>query len=448
MKTEADVIVVGAGFAGLKAAQELVARGRSVIMLEANDRVGGRAKRGELAGRVIDPGCQWIGVHHDVLIAEGKRLGIETYPQYTAGKTILQIAGKTAEFTGTAPRLHIVALLELALVQRRWEREMKTVPAAAPWQAPRAEEWDAMTLDSWIRKHVWTKTAREFARLFPRAAWAVEARQVSYLWFLDSLRSGEGMEQLMGVEGGILDRKFKGGMQQVAQRLAEELGDRVVLGARAEKIVQDSSGVRVFTPKGEFTARHIIVAVPPGPASRIVYAPHLPAARDGLQQRMAMGNIVKVNIAYASAFWREKGYSGQIVTADDVLGVVMDDVQDTGAPTLICFIEGRHALALNGAGAEARKGKVIASLVKFFGPEAAHPLAYHDCDWSDDPSNHGYVGHMGPGVMTRYGHALREPCGRIHWASTETSTEWAGYIEGAMRSGIRAAEEVAARHNA
>ncbi len=125
---------------------------------------------------------------------------------------------------------------------------------------------------------------------------------------------------------------------------------------------------------------------------------------------MAMGNIVKVNIAYASAFWREKGYSGQIVTADDVLGVVMDDVQDTGAPTLICFIEGRHALALNGAGAEARKGKVIASLVKFFGPEAAHPLAYHDCDWSDDPSNHGYVGHMGPGVMTRYGHALREPC--------------------------------------
>jgi monoamine oxidase len=90
---------------------------------------------------------------------------------------------------------------------------------------------------------------------------------------------------------------------------------------------------------------------------------------------------------------------------------------------------------------------VIASLVRFFGPAAANPIGYQDNDWTREVWTHGYVGTMGPGVMTRYGHALREPCGRIHWASTETATEWAGYIEGALRSGIRAAREVVQAHN-
>jgi monoamine oxidase len=91
---------------------------------------------------------------------------------------------------------------------------------------------------------------------------------------------------------------------------------------------------------------------------------------------------------------------------------------------------------------------VLASLVRFFGPEAADCIGYDDNDWLVEPYTHGYVGSMGPGVMTRFGAALREPCGRIHWASSETAEEWAGYIEGGMRSGIRAAREVQLRHNA
>jgi monoamine oxidase len=161
-----------------------------------------------------------------------------------------------------------------------------------------------------------------------------------------------------------------------------------------------------------------------------------------------MGNIIKINIAYERPSWREAGFDGQVVTDDDVLGIVMDDVQDTGPAILICFIEGRHALAQSSATKEERRALTIASLVRFFGPEAAHPIGYDDNDWSLEPFTHGYVGAMPPGVMTRFGPALREPVGRIHWAGTETSTEWAGYIEGALRSGVRAAREVALRHNA
>lgn len=447
MNREADVIIVGAGVAGLKAAQELVDAGRSVIVLEANERAGGRLKRVEVGGYVGDVGGQWVGKGHDVLLGEAKRFGIATYEQYESGKTLLQLLGKLVSFTGAVPKMPVLALLELALLQRRWQRDAKTLPADAPWMAERAEDWDSITLESWIIAHIRTKAAREFARLVPRGAWAAEARQVSYLWFLDALRSAGGLDYLMGVKGGALDAKFKGGMQQIPQRMAQALGDRVMLGTPVEKIIHESNGVRVVTPKGEFVGRFAIVSAPPAAAARIRYEPHLPAARDGLQQRVPMGAIIKIIATYSTAFWRTAGFSGQVATDDDTLGIVMDDARDTGPAALLCFIEGRHAIEMSALDKDARKAKVIASLVRFFGPQAAHPLGYEDNDWLIEPYIHGYVGHMPPGTMTRFGHALRAPCGRIHWAGTETATEWAGYIEGGLRSGIRAAREVAARHN-
>jgi monoamine oxidase len=448
MSTSADVIVVGAGMAGLKAASELVALGRSVIVLEADERVGGRTKAGTIAGRIADFGGQWVGPRHSVLLAEAQRLGVDTYPQHTDGRTVLKLRGKISRFKGDVPAMSPLALVELATLQRRWEKEMREVPADAPWTAPKAREWDSQSLESWILKTLRTAEAREFARLVPRGAWAAEASQISYLWFLDALRSGEGLASLMGVKDGVLEMKFKGGMQQIAQRLADELGDRLVLGAPVRRILQTDAGVRVESDKGALEARFVIVAIPPAPASRIEYQPHLSAAHDGLRQRMPMGSIIKIALAYETAFWREAGLNGQIAADDDVVGLAYDDVQEVGPPVLLAFIEGPHAIALSNASKEERREKVLASLVRFLGPKAANPIAYEDNDWLTEPWTHGYVGTMPPGVMTRYGHALREPFGRVHWAGAETSVEWQGYIEGALRSGLRAAHEVAARHNA
>jgi monoamine oxidase len=221
-----------------------------------------------------------------------------------------------------------------------------------------------------------------------------------------------------------------------------------VLGAPVRRILQDEAGVRVESDKGVIAARFVIVATPPGPAIRIEYRPHLPAAHDMLRQRMAMGAIIKAAVAYETPFWREAGFSGQVATDDDTLGIVMDDTQDVGPPVLLCFIEGRQAVALSGQTKATRREQVVASLVRFFGEAAAYPIGYDDNDWLTEPWTHGYVGAMPPGAMTRYGHALREPSGRIHWAGSETAVEWQGYIEGALLSGVRAAAEVAARHNA
>ena len=445
--SNADVIVIGAGASGLKAATELVNLGRSVLVLEANDRVGGRLKRGDVAGQVADFGGQWVGKGHDVLLGEAKRFGIETYAQYETGKTVMQLMGKVVQFTGNVPKMPILSLLELARIQKRWDRDGATVPAEAPWDAPNAKLWDSMTLDSWIEKNVHTKAARAFARLIPRGAWATDASQISYLWFLDALRSNGGLEYFMAVKDGMLDAKFKGGMQQIAQCLADALGDRLILSAPVLKIAQNDGGVVVSTPKGDFTARFVVVTAPPAAAARIAYEPHLPSSRDALHQRMPAGAIMKIMVVYATPFWREDGFSGQVAT-DDTLGIVMDDVRDDGAAVLLAFIEGQHAIALSPAGKDMRREKVIASLVRFFGPKAKDYVAYDDNDWTLEPYAHGYVSAMPPGALTHYGHALREPCGRIHWAGSETSVEYAGCIEGALRSGIRVAHEVARRHNA
>ena len=448
MDKRADVIVVGAGLAGLKAASELVRAGRSVILLEAIERVGGRLKADTVAGRAIDRGGQWAGAGHTVLFDEAKRFGIEPYAQYANGKTLLQLRGKLASFTGDIPKMPIQGLIELLFLQRRWDREMKTIPPEAPWLASRAKEWDSQTLETWILRNLRTASARAFARLVPRGAWAVDATQVSYLWFLDALRSGTGLKYLMEVKGGALDSKFLGGMHQIAARLADELGERVVLGAPVERVLQGESAIRLQTPKGEFEARFVVMAVPPTASARIRYEPALPAAREALQSRMPMGNIIKINIAYEKPFWRTKGFSGQVATDDDTLGIVMDDTQGDGPGLLLAFIEGERAVTLGEVSAEERKRKVIASLVRFFGAEAASPIGYVENDWTGEPYINGYVGHMPPGVMTRFGHALRTPCGRIHWAGTETAVEYQGYIEGALRSGVRAANEVTRRHNA
>ena len=447
MDKKADVIVVGAGLAGLKAASELVGAGRSVLLLEAKERVGGRLKANTLGGRAIDQGGQWVGAGHSYLFDEAKRFGIEAYPQHATGKTLLQLLGKLASFSGDIPKMPVLGLVELLFLQRRWDREMKTIPPDKPWLAPRAKEWDSQTLETWIVNNLRTASARQFARLVPRGAWAVDATQISYLWFLDAVRSGTGLRYLMEVKGGALESKFIGGMHQIAARLAQELGERIILGAPVERVVQGTDGVTLVTPKGAFEARFVIMAVPPAAASRVRYEPSLPAAREALQSRMPMGNIIKINVAYERPFWREKGFSGQVATDDDTLGIVMDDVQPTGPAMLLAFIEGERAITLSGIDAGERRKKVIASLVRFFGPEAANPIAYDENDWTVEPYTNGYVGHMPPGVMTRFGHALREPCGRLHWAGTETSVEYQGYIEGALRSGVRAANEVARRHN-
>lgn len=440
-----DVIVIGAGLAGLQAATDLTSAGKKVIVLEARDRVGGRSMAGEISGQTIDHGGQWVGPGHHRLLSLAKTLGIKTYPQYTAGDSILSLDGKVSRCASDIPKLPLLSLAELALLERRWAREMAALPTDGhPWLAEKAEQWDAESIESWILKHVHTRHAREFARTVVRAVLCAESRQVSYLCFLEYLRQGKGLKSLTEIKGGAQQDKFVGGAWQIPKTMADNLPAEVLLETPVRAISQTESGVEVSGDTRTFSAEHVIVAVPPLLASRIQYSPILNSRRSALAERMPMGSVIKVHIAYKQPFWRQNGLSGSAFGNDRIFNVVFDQtLSDDGPGVLVGFIDGDHATTLSACTQDERKQRVITDLTHYFGDVAANPIDYTDQDWTQEEWSRGcYVAHTAPGILTSFGSALREPCGRIHWAGTETATEWVGYFEGALQSGTRAAKEV------
>ena len=438
-----DVIIVGAGLSGLKAALELREAGKRVLVLEARDRVGGRSMPGTIAGQTVDFGGQWVGPQQQRLLAQASELGVATLPQYTKGVSLMSRGGRVSSFT-TTPKLPVPALLELGLIERRWARDIASLPAGAPWLAPRAREWDAQTLAGWIARNVRTAGARDFVQTVTLALACIDPAEISYLCFLAYLRGGQGLRAMIGVEGGAQQDKFAGGAWQIPKRIADRLEGCILFDAPVTAVEQDSKGVRVTSARGTHQAGHVIVAVPPILASRIAFTPALPTRRAALLQRMPMGAVIKMHVAYDTPFWRRRGLNGSAVGTDRTLATVFDQsLGDDGIGVLVGLIEGSHAVALSALDPAARRDAVVADLVHYFGDEATRPTAYVDQDWLAEPwSLGGYTAYTPPGVITGYGDTLREPCGRIHWAGTETADEFAGYLEGALQAGTRAAAAV------
>ncbi|ENX35621.1 hypothetical protein F889_00764 [Acinetobacter colistiniresistens] len=439
-----DVIVVGAGFAGLKAAFELKKAGKQVLVLEARDRVGGRSKAGEIHGQTIDLGGQWVGPQQKLLLAQAKELGVKTYSQFTTGASLVSRDGSVQSYHSNIPKLPIISLLEIARLERRWNKEAKTLPVGKPWLAEKAMRWDAETVESWILKNVRTHAAQDFIRAIVGALFCCNASQLSYLFFLEYFRQGQGLEVLISTKGGAQQDKFVGGAWQISKLIADQLQDHLILNSPVLAIEQDVDHVRVDCQTRSFKAKKMIIATPPVLASRIDYVPALPIKREKLLQSMAMGAVIKVHLAYAKAFWREQQFNGAVVSTDRAVSIVFDQSpEDQNHGVLLGLIEGDHAIALSALDVETRRQRVIADITYYFGQQAAHPLEYIEQDWlTEEWSQGGYVAHMPPGVMTSYGDCIREPFGHIHWAGTETATEWSGYLDGALQSGIRAAKEI------
>lgn len=444
--THTDVIIVGAGAAGLKAALELKGQGLDVLVLEARDRIGGRAMPGQVAGHRVDFGGQWVGAQQALFRTEAQANGVPLYPQYTKGKSLISIGDKVSAYSAAVPKLSWLALLESARIGKVWDKDMKKLPAGAPWEAAKAKEWDAISLEAWLIQNSWTGEARDLLRTIATAILCADPIQVSYLYFLEVLRQGGGLETMLAVEGGAQQDKFLGGAWSVFERMADRLGGDIVLSAPVRAIEQDATGVRVITDATTYVAKRVIVTAPPQVAASIAYSPTLPVQKLGLLRRMPMGSVIKMHVAYPTPFWRERGLSGAALSPDRSLSLVYDQSpQDGSIGILVGLIEGHHAIEMSPLGREGRRAKVLAELVHYFGDDAAEPLDYVDHDWiTDEWAQGGYGAHMPPGVMTAYGAALRAATGRIHWAGTETATEALGYFEGALESGIRAAGEVLA----
>jgi monoamine oxidase len=442
-----DVVVVGAGFAGLSAARELSQNGATVAVLEARDRVGGRVLNEPIGdGRVVEVGGQWIGPGQERIAALAREAGIETFATHTDGQNLLELDGRLRRYSGTIPRLGPHVLLDIARTMRKVERLARSVPLEAPWQAPRASEWDSQTMRSWLERNTFSKTTRALFEVTSSIVWGVPSEDISLLHALFYVHAAGGLEAILDTEGGAQELRFVGGSQAIALWLAEQLGDTVRLSAPVRLIEYDTGGVRVVSDRLTVHGDQAIVAVPPNLAGRIDYDPPLPANRDQLTQQTPQGATIKCQAIYDQPFWRSDGLSGEALSTHGPVMVCFDNSPPEGSPgVLLGFIVGRAARSLAGATVEERRQTVLDSFARLFGKQCSTPIGYVEKNWAADEWTRGCpVCRFTPGGWTAFGPSLREPVGRIHWAGTETATAWSGYMEGAIQSGRRAAAEALA----
>lgn len=438
-----DVIVVGAGLAGLTAARALVDGGAATLVLEARDRVGGRVLSQPVGKAIFDLGAQWFGPGQTRTERLVHELGLTSFPTYHRGTKVLDINGRRSTYTGTIPSLPALKLLQVQLATTLLDRAAKQVAPGSPWTAARAARWDALSVEAWRKRFVPSRDADTLLEIVLRTPFGVEPSEMSMLHLLAFLSGSGGLAHMTTIEHGSQQDRIVEGAQELSKRLAAKLGERVVLNAPVKRIVHSADGVTVDSTVGSWRARYVTVAVPPMLAGRIDYEPLLPALRDGLTQRFPMGATIKCLATYERAFWREQGFSGEAVGDCGPLSVALDNTSHDGAqPALVGIIGGRAARQWSARPAAERRTAVLRNLARFFGPEAEQVTDYVDKDWSTERWTGGCpVGVLPPGALVQFGSALRDPVGRIHWAGTETAAEWAGYMEGAIESGERAARE-------
>jgi monoamine oxidase len=438
----ADVVVVGAGFAGLAAARELVKLGHDVVVLEGRDRVGGRSSTATIAGIPVDLGGTFVGPTQDAVVELAKELGCETVPTYIRGKNLIRWRGKVRSYRSTIPRLSILELLDVSRIQWRFERLCRRVPVDAPWKAPHADDLDSKSLDEWLKSVHASAGTRDLMAIMARVTWGCEPDAVSMLHAVRYVKAAGGLDRMLDVEGGAQQDRFPAGTQQIALRVADELGSRVVLNAVVSSIERHSDGtLTVTTDRGSVDAKAVIIAIPPEHRAGIAFVPDLPPEYGKLAQHWPQGNLSKAYVAYETPFWRANGCSGEALSDEGPVFITFDvSPSDEGPGILLGFTDARSFDPLPPA---ERREQALAGFKALFGDAALEPIDYIDHCWgAEEFAPGGPTAAVPPGSWTTYGPWLRKTVDGIHWAGTETADNWCGFLDGAIRSGQRAAAEV------
>jgi len=457
---DVDVVVVGAGLAGLTTAHELRKHGHSVLVLEARDRVGGRTLNHPLPhGYHGDLGGTWIGPTQTEIAKLAKEMHVHAFTQPDHGDqvyydgTVLTYSDKGS--LGTAPPDPEV-LPDIINLVMDFDNMSATFPAGKPWEAKDAREWDSQSVESWLKTTALTyaKTSKLLSALFESLLGA-EARDCSLLYMLGYVSTATDgktpgtVERLIDTRGGAQAERFVEGSQMISIRLAAHIGhDHIVMSSPVRKITQGKTHVTVVSDKVTVRAKNVVVAIPPTLAQRIDYDPILPAKRDGITQRSPQGTLIKVEAFFDRPWWRDNGLSGAAVSLVGPAKTTFDvSPKDGKIGGLLGFVGGDEARKYTGH-PKALEAAVLHNFATFFnkGKKIPKHTSIVVQDWGAQEWTRGCpVAIAGPGTVTEYTDHLAKPAGRIHWAGTETATYWHGYMDGAVRSGQRAAAEVRAK---
>jgi monoamine oxidase len=443
---DVDVVVVGAGLSGLAAARSLQRHGLRVKVFEALDRVGGRVHSATVADAHVDLGGTFVGPDHDHINSLADEVGVDRYLTHEAGDTLLLWRKDRKRYRGAALPIGATSLLDLARVRSSLERMSRKIPVGRPWDAPDAAGLDAQTLGSWLTAKHAGQATKDLLAVVCKTSWGCEPSEISLLYVLHYIAQAGGLDPMLDTRGGAQEQHFVEGSHEIAVRVADGLGaDTVDLGSPVLLIDWSDHAVTVHTDDGPTTARRVIVAVPPAMRRRIRFVPDLPAAHRRLSQRWSPGVLSKIYAVYDTPFWREQGLSGMTISDEGPVFITFDaSPPDASRGVLLGFIGGDYAREWDAVDAAERRMRTLSALADLFGERALKPRGYTDQRWGEeDWLGGGPTAAPGPGAVASLYARLTEPVGPIHWAGTETARRWAGFMDGAVSAGERAARETA-----
>lgn len=438
-----DVVVIGAGLAGLTAARELTRAGYDVVVLEGRGRVGGRMLSDTLAGVPVDRGASFVGPTQDAVLKLAAELGCPTEPTFCQGANLIRRRGRVRSYRGTIPKLGAVGLLDIGRIRWQFERIAKSVSIGEPWSSPRATALDSISLGGWLRSIRATASSRDLMSIMSRVAWGAEPDELSMLHAVRYVKAAGGLDRMLDVVDGAQQDHFPGGSHEMALKMADHLGDRIRLGAVVSRIEWSEDAVAVASSAGTVEGRRAVVAVPPAHRLDIDFAPAPPIEYQQLAQRWPQGALTKAYAAYRTPFWRAKGLSGQALSDEGPVFITFDVSPSAEGPgILLGFTDPKGFDPLP---PDQRRQKVLSCFARLFGEEANNAVDYLDQRWGAETfAPGGPTAAVPPGSWTQFGPLLRRPVGPLHWAGTETADQWTGFMDGAVRSGQRAAAEVSA----
>lgn len=328
---------------------------------------------------------------------------------------------------------HAPALLTATAVLAYWDlRSRFGVPG----------QWDGRTVAQWLGT-VPGRRARRLLEVLVTVSTCADPDRLALGAFGDLIRYQGGLATMLATAGGAQESLVVEGAGTLALRLAEQLGPRVRTGSRVLAIHRDERGVTLRTSTGAVRAARVVVTVPPPVAARIEHEPPLPAARARLERRTHMGSVYKAIAVYHRPFWRDRGRAAELVLLGEPGGGCFDTSPPGGPGHLCVLVGGPAARALDGLDDRERRTVVLGPLAPHLGPEVLDPVSWHEKSWHlDEHVGGGYAALPNPGDRAGHFPVACAPVGLLHWAGTETASEHAGYVEGAIEFGERAAREV------
>ncbi|OIJ35518.1 putrescine oxidase [Rothia kristinae] len=462
---EVDVVVIGAGPSGLNAARDLKSAGKSVAVLEARQRVGGRTWSKKVDGHFLEIGGQWISPDQTALLELVRELGLRTYSRYRDGESVYRAPdGTVTRYTGEMFPASEQTQAEMARLIGILDDLAAQIGPHEPWAHPLARELDTISFHHWLREQSADEEACQNIGLFIAGGMLTKpAHAFSALQAVLMAASAGSFSNLVD-EDFILDERVLGGMQSVSTTIAEQLGEDVILEHPVRVLRWQEEGTHPvlveaehFTENGEadgggvlVRARRAVVAVPPNLYERISFVPALPRRQQQMHQHQSLGLVIKVHAVYETPFWRDKGLSGTAFAADHLVQEVYDNThwdpatgQEHARGTLVGFVSDEKADAMFELTAEQRKAAILDAIAELLGEEAKHPVVYYESDWGAEEWTRGaYAASYDLGGLHRYGADQNAPVGPIHWSCSDIAAEGYQHVDGAVRMGRKTAREI------